>query len=372
MVGARHGIVDDLHPLWNGCRAVLHRTNPYREEITEQNEMKALGSRAGQVSGGLERQFAYPVFAAFSLLPLDLIPFSVADAVYPIIVAACALMYVGWLRGVWDRRTFLYIAFFFASYPVIYCLQSRQPTLLFFALALLAYVLLRNENPVFAGVLAALSLAKPQVSLPILLPLMVFAIQKRRSFLTSFIVSLLGLCAISSVLVPGWVFEWIGAVGRYSREVDAPIVTVLLGRAAPAVSGAIFFLLLVTLWVRRNEPFLFQMSLCVIVFRLITPNQFYNSVLLVVPVVWAFDNAASIPPLLVTFLRFSLIEYWVATAVAATLLAINHGTALAWALPGAMLAPILICCTAAVLYEALRTVLRGGGTNESFAVGTGR
>src|ERR1019366_10180400 len=125
--------------------------------------------------------------------------------------------------GRWDRTTVLYCALTFSSYPVIYGLQARQPTLLFFGLAVGSFALLRSGRLIPAAMLAALSAGKPQIALPVLLPMLIWTLARwheRKRFAIAFATSLLALLVISSIVSPGWMPEWLDSLRDYSQYHD--------------------------------------------------------------------------------------------------------------------------------------------------------
>jgi hypothetical protein len=355
-IGLKRGIVTDLYPFWNGCHAVLSGIDPYGPEVTVQNEIAAFGTEAKNIKGETkERQFAYPAYAAFATFPLGLIPFSIANRIAFWAFAGLLICSLAWARGVWNHKTALWIMLALGSYPIIFSIQSRQPTILFFALAMAAYALFSSNCLWSAGMIAALSYGKPHVAMAIILPMLIRGVsewRKYKPFLLSFATTLVVLCLITTAALSDWFPEWIKALYRYSNQAAGPsVVTVISGRAHYVISVLLFCLLLILLWIKRRADLLFQVALSVLVFQLILPWEFYNSIALLIPIIWAFDNSGYANQFALALLRVSLIEYWLATAVGAFLLQINLATSLAWRLPVLMLTPVL-ATTSIVVYTA--------------------
>jgi hypothetical protein len=353
-IGLKKGIVTDLYPFWNGCHAVLSGIDPYGPEITTQNEISAFGTEAKNVKGEMkERQFAYPAYAAFATFPLGLVPFPIANRIAFWVFAGLLIFSLAWTRGIWDHKTVLWTILALGTYPIIFSIQSRQPTILFLALAIATYALFSSNHLCSAGVIAALSCGKPHVAMAILLPILVRSIsewRKYKSFVFSFATTLLALFIITNAVMSGWFPEWIGALYHYSHQAAGPsVVAVISGRAYYAVSALLLCSLLTSLWVKRGANLLSQVALSVMVFQLILPWEFYNSIALLIPIIWAFDNTDCVNQFALALLRVSLIEYWVATAIGAFLLQWNLATSLAWRLPALMLTPVLATTLIVVL-----------------------
>lgn len=176
-IGARQGAPNDFFQLWNAARALLQGSDPYGPEVTLRAQIAMYGMPAKAVDGQVYSvAFAYPLQGAFPALPLALMSFPIADKVALITFALIIALSVGWLRGCWDSTALLYCILAFASYPVIIALQMRQPTVLFFGLAIASLALLRSNHLVLAGVVGALAAGKPQIAVAVLLPMLVWAL----------------------------------------------------------------------------------------------------------------------------------------------------------------------------------------------------
>jgi hypothetical protein len=220
-----------------------------------------------------------------------------------------------------------------------------------------AYALYRSDRLYWAGIVAALSCGKPHIALAILLPVFIVSIGEwagRRTFLLSFTATLAGLSAATSLATPHWFGEWLRALRAYSEHAAGPsVIASVFGRAASGVSIGLCGLLLILLWKQRHEDMLPLVALSVIVFQLVLPWEFYNSVALLVPIIWAFDNPAEVHQLVMALLRVSLVEYWISIGVGAVLLHLNRLTELAWRLPVVMLTPILLTTALAIFLRSI-------------------
>ena len=331
----------------------MHGIDPYGTQITLQNEIEAFGTTAQNLTTTTkERQFAYPAYAAFATFPVGLVPFPIANKIAFWAFGVLLVLSIGWTRGKWDCRTALYAVLALGTYPAIFSLQTRQPTLLFFGLVMGAYALFCSDHLVWAGVVAATSCGKPHVALAILLPILIRSAgdwTKYKAFLLSFTGAITVLFALATIATPGWCFEWLAALHAYSQHAAGPsVIASAFGHAAFIVSAALCVLLVFLLWRGRREDLLYTAALSVVVFQFVLQWEFYNSVVLLVPIIWIFDNPHEVHPFVLALVRVSLIEYWIATGLGAALLFLNQLTELAWRLPVAMITPLLVTTALAI------------------------
>ena len=343
----------DFYPLWNGARAVVDGENPYGNEVTVENQIAAYGATAVAIGEKNEQRFAYPVYATFPILPLALVSFHAANRIAFFLITALVVLSVGWIRGKWDRITGLYIILAFASYPLVFGLQIRQPTVLFFGLAVASFALLQSGHLLSAGVLAAISTGKPQLAFGLLLPMLIWTLadwHRRKPFVLSFGATMVALLGLSERVSPHWIPRWIASMQAYARyhQSLSTIVYFLGEKVGLAVSVVLLLGLVASLWFRRDSSLLFQVALSTVIIYLLLPEQAYGAIVLLIPTIWVADQAAGIREtgtghqLVLAAVRLSLIELWLTTLVAALCL---HGSAqmkaVAWWLPVNAIFPLL-------------------------------
>ena len=319
----------DFFPLWNAGRALLHGVNGYGDEVTRENQIAVFGAELKSSDTKNKERFAYPLYATFPILPLVFLDFKAANLIALLVFAALTALSVGWLRGAWDWLTLLYSILTFSSYPVVVSLFTRQPTLLFFGLMVGSFALARSERLAPAGIVAALAMGKPQVALPLLLPICIWTIiqwRERRRFIISFSLSIAMLVLLSSLASPGWMTDWLTAVRLYSQYNSPSVLTSLFGaRLGAAIAALLCGGLVWVLWLHRHSELLFQMAACCVVVEMIIPYQTYNAVLLLVPLLWLADNGSvvkqrgAIPQFALAAMWLVLFEGWLATAAGAML-----------------------------------------------------
>lgn len=352
-VGLRSGIVDDLYPLWNGAHELLRGRDPYSREVTEENEIGMYGATA--ISLGLTKgqRFVYPLPAILPVIPLQIFNFETANAIVFVAFLFSIPMCVGWIRGKWDQRTALYSILALSTYPIVFVVQTRQPTLLYIGLALFATSLLRRGSPIAAGIVASLAACKPHVALPILLPMAVWSIGRAWKFTVSLAAS--GALLTLGFLLddPTWISKWIESMRSYAQTTSQPsLIMQALGKPVGIpLSIAACILLVGFLWMKRRGDLFLLISAAVGILQLVIPWEFYNSILLLIPIVWVFDHATGIA---VSFVRVSLAEYWACSLAGAILLHFGVMGDLAWRLPTVMLFPIVFCTVFAVIQTAIK------------------
>ena len=315
--------------LWNGTRSVVHGLDPYSDEATQQNEVFAYSSLANS-SGGFEPQrFAYPMHAILPLFPLGWLNFSFAKWILLILFTALAAAWVYWLRGAWDERSVIYTILILGSYPVLYDIVSLQPAILALALAIASLALLRANHPLLAAAVAAVSVVKPQISGPLLLPALVSALTNStiyRKFTAWFLVFGFALISIGLILQHNWITEWLLALRDYAQYSPHSMVSNWFGPAAPVISVIMFMAILALQWAYRKADLLFRASTAVILLYPLLPYRTYNAIVFLVPLVWLADNASSmetagaLTAVTSTIVRLGVCALWLLTAAGAVLL----------------------------------------------------
>ena len=228
----------------------------------QQEALDALGSRI-QIAE-LARYISPPP-VAWAALPLTLLPFQAAYAVWS------ALLLLA-LVGTWylaapgtGRPRLIHIAAALAWLPVIYGLQLGQPEL-FVALGVAGcYALLRTGRPVWAGVALGALVLKPQLAF--LVPAALLVSGRYRAFVGSAMA--IGLLVLAAMLVvgPGGVSAYeqrlsFAAGVPVNRELTiAPFVGNLAAARVVQAAIAIWALALVYRFRRRGHEWLFVPAL---------------------------------------------------------------------------------------------------------------
>lgn len=206
--------------------------------------------------------FAYPFYTVFVVSPYALLPYDWAQAAWQVtlqglVIASLVFLfhYYGWLpRPVVLGLLLLWTIFF---YPISRSLILGQLGILVFLLTLIAFWLMfRAVQPcprcdLGAGLVLAITTIKPQMQFLIIPFLLLWALRERRwNVWLGFGATMLVLLAASSLLLPGWLFEWIAQVQQYPGYTPPAVLFILthetfpLGAAADAVEQMLSLLLL--------------------------------------------------------------------------------------------------------------------------------
>jgi hypothetical protein len=170
--------------------------------------------------------FAYPLYAAFFVLPFIMLPYALAESFWIALLAmlvVCAVIvltrFFDWYLSLFGLVTF--IAFILAFYPVLRGIFLGQFTLLVFASFVFGLALLAQRRDESAGWVLALGSVKPHVAFIVLTVILVWGIAQRRWRLLCGFLSALALLVLAATLcLPNWLIEFIGAVGAYQSYIQ--------------------------------------------------------------------------------------------------------------------------------------------------------
>jgi hypothetical protein len=169
---------------WLGAKALLSGTTPY-----------GLFSPTGPYAH--EFPDLYPLVASVPLLPLMFLPFDLAAGAFSGISAAL-------LAWAITAKNFNRLPIFL-SLPTVIALYSSQWSVIYSA----AFIL---------PVLSFLYIAKPTIGLGML------AARANRRGIISFAIGASVMLALSLIIAPGWVGEWITTVRAHSGHMIAPVL----------------------------------------------------------------------------------------------------------------------------------------------------
>jgi hypothetical protein len=228
----------DLLPRWAGTRLALEGVDPYNDRILSQL----------QSSYHVTAQpFLYPAQVVLFLLPLAPLTLRTAQIVFLVTVTplfAWSLWLAMQTLGLpASRRVRVWVLLLACvSWPAMWALRLQQFSLLVAALVFIAWSLIARGRQVVPGALLALTTIKPQLILPLLIWLLLWAILHRRWILLgSFAATLAIVLAITARIVPGWVPHWLTSIQNYSdlRHTAPPLLAMLGHRAGMILTGAV-------------------------------------------------------------------------------------------------------------------------------------
>lgn len=286
----------DLLPRWVGARAALHGEDPYSAEVLRRIQIAYYGRPLTPADRVNPQAFFYPATIIPLLASLAVLSWPAARLAF-LLVTCPLLAWSFWLcmRTVQLPASRLgravVLGFALSSWAVIWGLRQQQPGLPVVIAVFFAFFLLSRRSQVLPGVLLALATVKPQLVVPLLLWLLLWAgLRRMWPFVASFAGALALLLATTEWIVPGWFGEWRAQMRTYAAITHTAmplewslghwpgVVVTLLIAAASALA----------LWrLRRCEPGSPQFALAVSLALATTttlilgdPSLIYNDILL--------------------------------------------------------------------------------------------
>ncbi|MGA8438992.1 MAG: glycosyltransferase family 87 protein [Candidatus Sulfotelmatobacter sp.] len=295
------GNLSDLYPRWWGARELLlHRRNPYSEDITLEIQKGYYGrvlDPARPNDPKDQQGFAYPVYVVFLLAPLIGFPFhGVQIFFYWLLLGLTAASVWLWLRVLRWRLPLSSLAIgvvlTLGSFPAVQGIKLQQLSLLVAAMLAGATACAASGRLFSGGVLLALATVKPQLAAPLVAWLLIWAISNwrvRRRLVFGFGTVMGLLLGGAEVVVPGWWRMFADAVRKYHRYTQNQSVLDVLapwGYSGRVLAGVAVLSSAFVLWKLRDKTAdtaefgtatALVMSLTVLVVPMYAP---YNQVLL--------------------------------------------------------------------------------------------
>ncbi len=307
------GSLSDLYPRWLGARELLlHHRNPYSPEVTREIQIGYYGRALDPTRPGDpkdQQAFAYPVYVVFLVAPTIGFPFSAVQEVFRwFLVILTAATVPLWLRAFRWRPsaavTAILIVLTLGLFPVVQALKLQQLTLAVSGLIAGSVVLLVGGHLLLAGVLLALATIKPQLVLPLVIWLVLWACsewRQRRSFLWGFGGTMTLLVAGAQWVLPGWIGSFYGALlayRNYTGQPESVLAVVTTPSLGLSLTVVVVMALAVACWrARRARPdtpvFALVSSLILVATVVVIPmTSLYNQALLLPGILLLVQNAS--------------------------------------------------------------------------------
>jgi hypothetical protein len=233
-------------------QVTVDQGSPYAETVGEQSQIAVLKHPARP--GEDQLRYVYPPYGLITILPLSVLPFSWAQAIW----MSCSIL--GLLLSVlygFRRISPVFLVTFFFLYPLTFGLLlgnlNMPVTVILILLAGRLKNLTNNQRieSVILGVLMAWATIKPQFSTFFILFFLMLALKKQnRIFLISFFTGGIALLIFSFALIPDWVPQWMALLKRYPGYIGGQVPI------TPAVN------LLDTAW--RGPAYVIIAAICVL------------------------------------------------------------------------------------------------------------
>jgi hypothetical protein len=295
------GSLSDLYPRWLGARELLlHHRDPYSPEVTREIQIGYYGRAIDPTHAGDpkdQQAFAYPGYVVFLIAPTIGFPFSVVQEVFRWLLLALLIATVPlWLRAFRWRPsaavTAVLMVLALGFFPIVQGLKLQQLTLVVCGLIAGCFLLLGSGQLLLAGILLALATIKPQLVLPLVVWLVLWAcsdFRHRRNFLWGFGGMMTLLLGAAQFVLPGWLGSFWAALGAYRQYTGEP-VSVLATVTTPAIGGVLAVVVVMVLgiacWRTRRDgsdapAFALISSLVLVTTVVIIPmTALYNQALL--------------------------------------------------------------------------------------------
>jgi hypothetical protein len=221
---------NDFYLVWLTSRECLRQhCDLYSQETTRKIQTGLYGRPLDPrlPTGSVDRRrFPSPAFTDLLFWPFAELPFAVARVAFACLLAVLAAASVFcWMRALRWRPAWPWVAVILLltlfSYPVLEGVYAGQVGLLVGFLLSAAILALVREKLLLSGVLAALTVIKPQVTGLAILYLLVWSLRdwRRRSrFCLGFFPILFLLIAASLAVWPHWVGTWVRVVLEYRGD----------------------------------------------------------------------------------------------------------------------------------------------------------
>jgi hypothetical protein len=299
--GSPRGNLSDLYPRWLGARELLlHRRDPYSPDVTREIQTGYWG-RPLDPTRPLDPKdragFAYPVFVVFLLAPTIALPFPLVQTGFRwFLLLLTAATVPLWLRALRWRpsvtTTAMLIVLTLGSFQAVQGIKVQQLGLLVGGLVAGSMALLARRHFAIAGVLLAFATIKPQLVLPLLAWLLLWAFSDwhpRRNFVWGFVSTMAILLGAAEYVLPGWVWRFRDAViayRQYNDGAESVLDMLITPEWGKPLAGLALLALAVLCWRFRRAPiessaFNLMLALVLAVTVVVVPKAApYNQVLL--------------------------------------------------------------------------------------------
>jgi hypothetical protein len=299
---------NDFYPRWRGTRALLvEGKDPYSDEVTLEIQQGMYGRPAREDEDQVG--FAYPLYVSFILLPLALLPYPLAQALWVsalILTILAALLVIlrtlGWHPSPLGLVSLALWSVLF--YPSARSIILGQISIVVLALIALALWTLEQGHEALAGCLLAVSTIKPQMVF-LVVPFLILVSLRRgaRKTLVAFLCTIVVLVGLCLIVLPSWIPSFLAGLGSYQsytsiyREGNSPLGVIFAyllprGLAVPVAGLASIALVacLACAWIVsiRKQVNTYQTLFLTIAITLLIPAQTgtTNQILLLLPIIY--------------------------------------------------------------------------------------
>jgi hypothetical protein len=224
---------NDFLARWMGARFwVIQGVSPYDERVSLASQEMIYGRPADISQGEDKNHFVYPLHSMLFFAPFGALDYTLARALWMTLVeVSLVLLAVVSLRLVdWEVRPFklvVLIVFTLLWYHGLRTIILGQFAAINALLITLALLLIMRRQDFAAGMLLALSTAKPQMVFLLIPFVFLWALSvRRRDIIGGLLVGLVVLTGIFLALMPSWPLQWLRQLldyPSYTMQTSSPL-----------------------------------------------------------------------------------------------------------------------------------------------------
>jgi hypothetical protein len=251
-INGRYFFGNDFYPIWLTSREWLDdRRDPYSTAVTRDIQIGLFGrplDASVPTDPPLDyRTFAYPAFTDILFWPVSQVPFPRLRIAWVALLALLTAVDVFfWAQALYWRVSRIWFGIIvlltLCSYPELEGLYAGQLGLLVgFLLAASVLALVRGRL-LLAGILMALTMIKPQMTLFAIVYLFFWSARnwrRRGLFSLAFFGTMFLLVGASLAVWPRWIQSWMRVILGYHHYAMPPLTSVLLASSLGSHGGAV-------------------------------------------------------------------------------------------------------------------------------------
>lgn len=215
---------DEFIAHWVGTRAFISDgMSPYSDDVTADIVTTIKGLHPDNTA--TEYRFLAPLFALLLYAPVSLVKNAILATAIWMTILEVSLLLTGFSllhRKTWKKPasiSILLILFAMFSYPSVISILNGDMVIISFVLIIFSVMAIRNSSDETAGVMLGISLVKPDIALPIVILLIIWAIIVRRfKIFYWFTGTLIILMGFSLLLIPSWPLQYARSVFQFSFD----------------------------------------------------------------------------------------------------------------------------------------------------------
>lgn len=296
---------NDFMARWSGARFwVMEGISPYDPQVSLASQ-QAIYGRPADVSRGEDiAHFVYPLHSMLFFAPFGLFEFPVARALWMTLLEICLVLLGVVSLRLADWRVSPYRVAVLLLFSLFWYHGARTVIIGQFAglnalLITMALYLIQKKQDFAAGVLLALSTAKPQMAYLLLPFVFLWAISvRRRDIIGGMLITGGLLLAATLLLLPGWPLQWLGQLmdyPNYTSKIGSVLSTVantmpgLSGSLSPFLHAVAYLYLLVEwvlAWGKEERWFIWTALLTIVITNLAAYRTATTNFVMMLPVLF--------------------------------------------------------------------------------------